>query len=91
MPAKRTASITASVALLGAMAFLFREPVMLAIGDYLVIQDDLKPADVIHVIAGPDDRTDFAIQLHRQGYGKQIFFTGGWCSYHGYRHGEHGS
>jgi len=91
MPAKRAASITASVALLGAMAFLLREPVMLAIGDYLVIQDELKPADLIHVIAGPDDRTDYAIQLHRQGYGKQIFFTGGWCSYHGYRHGEHGS
>jgi uncharacterized SAM-binding protein YcdF (DUF218 family) len=90
MRAKQTAIITVSVALLGAMAFLFREPAMLAIGDYLVIQDALKPADVIHVIGGPDDRTDYAIQLYKQGYGKRIFFTGGWCSYHGYRHGEHG-
>ena len=40
MRAKRTAIITASVALLWAMGFLFREPVMLAIGDYLVIQDE---------------------------------------------------
>ena len=91
MPAKRIASITASVALLGTMAFLFREPVMLAIGDYLVIQDELKPADVIHVIAGPDDRTDYAIQLYKQGYGKQLFFTGGWCTFHGYYHGQHGA
>jgi len=73
MRAKRTAGITASIALLGAMAFLFREPLMFAIGDYLVIHDELKPADVIHVIAGPDDRTDYAIQLYKQGYGKQLF------------------
>ena len=91
MQAKRTAGIMASVALLGAMAFLFREPLMLAIGDYLVIHDDHKPADVIHVIAGPDDRTDYAIQLYKQGYGKQIFFTGGWCTFHGYYHGQHGA
>ena len=91
MQAKRTAGITASIALLGAMAFLFREPLMLAIGDYLVIQDELKPADVIHVIAGPDDRTDYAIQLYKLGYGKQIFFTGGWCTLHGYYHGQHGA
>jgi uncharacterized SAM-binding protein YcdF (DUF218 family) len=91
MRTKRIASITASVALLGAMAFLFREPVMLAIGDYLVIQDELKPADVIHVIAGPDDRTDYAIQLYKRGYAKQIFFTGGWCTFHGYYHGQHGA
>jgi uncharacterized SAM-binding protein YcdF (DUF218 family) len=89
MRAKRIAFITASVALLGAMGFLFREPVVLAIGDYLVIQDELKPADVIHVIAGEDDRTDYAIQLYKQGYGKQIFFTGGWCTIHNLYHGQH--
>jgi capsular exopolysaccharide synthesis family protein len=73
------AVIAASIALVGAMAFLFREPILLAIGDYLVIQDNLQPADVISVISGPDDRTDYGIQLYEQGYGKEIFFTGGWC------------
>ena len=62
---------------------------MLAIGDSLVIQDELKPADVIHVIAGKDDRTDYAIQLYKQRYGKQIFFTGGWCTIHNLYHGQH--
>ena len=75
--------------LLGVIAFFALETVFQAIGDFLVIQDDLQPADVIHVIAGHDYRTDYAIQLFHEGYGKQIFFTGGWCDTHGY-HGEHG-
>jgi uncharacterized SAM-binding protein YcdF (DUF218 family) len=66
------------------------EQVLLAIGGFLVIQDDLQPADLIHVIAGEDDRTEVAIWLYKQGYGKQIFFTGGWCTFHNYYHGQHG-
>jgi len=82
--------ITVTVALLGAVLFLFRERILLAIGDFLIVQDELHPADVIHVIAGPDYRTDYAIQLYQQGYGRQIFFTGGWCSIHLGYHGEMG-
>ncbi len=58
-------------------------------GDFLIIQDTLKPADVIHVIAGDDYRTDYAFQLYQQGYGKTVFFTGGWCDIHLYEHGMH--
>ncbi len=60
-----------------------------AIGDALVIQDELRPVDVIHVIAGDDYRTQYAIQLYQQGYAKMLFFTGGWCTFHGYDHGSH--
>lgn len=67
----------------------FRDQIRQPIGDFLVIQDDLSPVDVIHVIAGDDYRTDYAIELYQQGYAKQLFFTGGWCVYHGYYHGEH--
>jgi len=77
--------------LLGAILFVFGESIALAAGDFLVIRDDLWPADVIHIIAGEDDRTDYAIQLYKQGYGRQIFFTGGWCTFHGYYHGQHGA
>ena len=66
------------------------EAILLSIGDFLVVQDELQHADVIHVIAGPDYRTDYAIQLFHEGYGKKIFFTGGWCSSHNYYHGQHG-
>lgn len=76
--------------LLCAILFLTRESILLAVGDFLVVQDKLQPADVIHVIAGSDYRTDYAIQLYKQGYGKMIFFTGGWCSLHNLYHGQHG-
>jgi uncharacterized SAM-binding protein YcdF (DUF218 family) len=69
---------------------VFRERLLLAAGDYLIIQDKLLRADVIHVIAGEDYRTQHAINLYKQGYGKVLFFTGGWCEYHHYYHGEHG-
>jgi len=59
------------------------------IGDALVIQDTLAPVDVIHVIAGDDYRTLYAIQLYRLGYAKLLFFTGGWCLRHSYYHGAH--
>jgi uncharacterized SAM-binding protein YcdF (DUF218 family) len=73
-----------------AIRFLFWGQILMAIGDFLVVQDELSPSDVIHVIAGEDDRTDYAIQLYQQGYGKQLFFTGGWCRFHNLYHGEHG-
>jgi Uncharacterized conserved protein len=68
---------------------LSREQWLLLIGDFLIVQDTLQPADVIHIIAGEDYRTDYAIQLYKEGYGKTLFFTGGWCTKHQYKHGEH--
>jgi uncharacterized SAM-binding protein YcdF (DUF218 family) len=69
---------------------LSRESLLMAISNFLIIQDKLETADVIHVIAGDDYRTDYAIQLYKQGFGRWIFFTGGWCIYHKLDHGEHG-
>ena len=83
--------IIPAVVIVGVLLFGAREPILLAVGDFLVIQDRLQPADVIHVISGLDERTDYAIQLYKQGYGKTIFFTGGWCFFHGYYHGQHGA
>ena len=80
----------AVVVLLGVGLFLDRESMLQAIGDFLVVRDELQPAEVIHVIAGPDYRTDYAIRLYQQGNGERIFFTGGWCRIHQYNHGERG-
>jgi uncharacterized SAM-binding protein YcdF (DUF218 family) len=82
--------IAVAVVLACATLFLARRPILLAVGDFLVVRDDLRPADVIAVISGPDDRTDYAIQLYKQGYGKQIFFTGGWCPVIQGNHAERG-
>ena len=62
--------------------------ILLAIGDFLVIKDKLHKADIIHVLAGEDHRTLYGIHLYKKGYGKLLFFTGGWCKYHKEFHGE---
>jgi uncharacterized SAM-binding protein YcdF (DUF218 family) len=69
---------------------MVREQIGLRVGNFLIIQDGPTPADVMHVIAGDDYRTEYAIQLYKQGLAKTIFFTGGWCAHHKYYHGEHG-
>jgi uncharacterized SAM-binding protein YcdF (DUF218 family) len=71
------------------LLILFHKPLLLSIGDFLIIEDDLHPTAVIHVIAGEDYRTEYAIQLYKQGYGETLFFTGGWCTFHNYYHGQH--
>jgi uncharacterized SAM-binding protein YcdF (DUF218 family) len=85
----KTIIVLTTLLLIGTL-FLTGEHILLSIGDFLVIKDDLLQADVIHVIAGKDYRTDYAIKLYKQKYGKMIFFTGGWCNRHNYYHGKHG-
>ncbi|PWB78993.1 MAG: hypothetical protein C3F08_07675 [Candidatus Methylomirabilota bacterium] len=78
------------VAVAACLLFVFRGLWLLPFGDFLVYEDRLHRADVIHVIAGEDNRTDHAIQLYKRGLGDRLFFTGGWCENHGYNHGEYG-
>jgi uncharacterized SAM-binding protein YcdF (DUF218 family) len=66
------------------------EPILFFIGNFLIVEDELQPADVIHVIAGPNYRSDYAIQLFKEGYARQIFFTGAWCPIHNVNHSEFG-
>jgi len=75
--------------LVGIVLFFSRERWLLAVGDFLVHQDRLHPAEVIHVIAGEDYRTDYAINLYKRGMAKILLFTGGWCKFHNYHHGQH--
>jgi uncharacterized SAM-binding protein YcdF (DUF218 family) len=82
--------ILLAIVILGVIIFALRERILLTVGDFLIIQDELYPADLIHVIAGEDHRTDYAIHLHKLGYGKVLFFTGGWCPIHHLYHGENG-
>jgi uncharacterized SAM-binding protein YcdF (DUF218 family) len=65
---------------IGLLVYIFRESILLSIGNFLIVQDRIQPVDVIHVVSGLDHRTNYAIQLYKQGYGKVLFFTGGWCA-----------
>jgi uncharacterized SAM-binding protein YcdF (DUF218 family) len=69
-----------SLVLISSLIYFYRESLLLKIGDFLIIQDRLQPADVIHVISGPDYRTYYGLQLYKDGYSKFLFFTGGWCA-----------
>lgn len=60
----------------GLALYLAREPILLAIGDFLVVEDTLQPADLIHVVSGEEDRLDYGVQLYLQGFGRRLFFTG---------------
>lgn len=75
---------------LAIFSLMFYEPVLQKFGDFLIVEDHLEQVDVIHVIAGDDYRTEYAIHLYKQGYAKYIYFTGGWCKIHGWYHGVHG-
>lgn len=56
----------------------FRETTLLALGNFLIVHDDLKPAELIHVLGGGDvGRVDHGVALYQQGLGKKMFFTGG--------------
>jgi hypothetical protein len=83
------AVITSLVVLACGTLSLIHEKILLTVGDFLVFQDEVRPADVIHVISGPDYRTHYAVQLYHKRYGKQLFFTGGWCSNIQGNHAEH--
>ena len=90
MARKKAGLVVAAIALIGLTLFLAREPILFKVGDFLVVQDKVQVVDVIHVIAGPDEYTDYAARLFQQGYGKRIFFTGGWCREHRENHGDRG-
>lgn len=53
--------------------FFLRQRILLVAGDFLVVQNQLQPSDMIHVIAEDDYQTDYAIQLYKQGYTKLIW------------------
>jgi uncharacterized SAM-binding protein YcdF (DUF218 family) len=90
MARNKVSLVIAAIGLIGLTLFLAREPILFKVGDFLVVQDPIRVVDVIHVIAGPDEYTDYAARLFRQGHGKKIFFTGGWCREHRENHGDRG-
>ncbi|MCB0208880.1 MAG: YdcF family protein [Anaerolineae bacterium] len=47
-----------------------------AIGDFLVVHDDLQPVDLIHVLGGNPNRGKYAAQLYEKGYAPRLFFSG---------------
>jgi uncharacterized SAM-binding protein YcdF (DUF218 family) len=78
-----------SLGIVAIVLFILREQILASIGDFLMIQSEIKKAGIVHVISGADYRADYGINLVKEGYAPLIFFTGGWCDeiqgYHGAR------
>lgn len=65
------------ITLITLSAILDYKSILLNLSQFLLIKEEkLQPADVIHVLGGRSERTLYALQLYRQGYGRKLFFTG---------------
>ncbi len=78
------------IAILIVVLMVLHEPILTLIGDFLALKSQMQKADIVHVISGPDYRTDYGIELVKAGYSPKIFITGGWCDEINEYHGERG-
>ena len=74
---KKSLSVVAGVVIFALILFLAREPVLRAIGSFLIVRDELKESDVIVVLGGESDRVDEAARLYHLGFAKYIIMSGG--------------
>jgi len=70
---KRIVWLTAVILFL----FLARKPLFMAVGSFLIVQDELKQVDVIIVLGGDDERVKEAVYLYKEGISKNMIMTGG--------------
>ena len=69
--------ITGLIIIILCLSFI-REPVLKALGSFLLVQDGLKKADVVVVLGGGgSNRVVEAARLYKQGFAKYIIVTGG--------------
>jgi hypothetical protein len=62
----------AAVAGVAAALWFCRERILDGTADFLVVSDPLKPADLIHVLGGGEERVGYAVELYRKGLGKKL-------------------
>ncbi|GIW40648.1 MAG: hypothetical protein KatS3mg076_1225 [Candidatus Binatia bacterium] len=78
-PWRRAAVLAGSFLLVGvSLLYAFREPLLEASGRFLVVQDEVRPADAIVVLAGSfPDRILHAADLYERGVAPRIVLTVG--------------
>ena len=62
---------------------------LLFIGDFLIVQDSLRALECNSCDCWRGLSNRLCHSVDKKGYGKTLFFTGGWCKKHQYKHGEH--
>lgn len=60
------------------LTVLIHRPLLTGLGQFLIVREELKPTDVIIVLAGErEERVEYGVWLYQQGYAPQIIMAGG--------------
>ena len=73
---KQIALLVFVIFIIGFCLFLARKPIFRLMGSFLVVQDELKKADVIVVLGGENSRVEEAAHLYKQGFAGYMIMTG---------------
>ena len=74
---KRKLFFVAGILIFVLIVFLARVPILKALGSFLIVQDELKKADVIIVLGGETGRVKEATRLYKQGLAGYLIMSGG--------------
>ncbi|MFW6421224.1 MAG: YdcF family protein [Candidatus Bipolaricaulota bacterium] len=59
------------------LVVLFYHPILVGIGQFLVVNQELRESDLIHPLGwSRTERVDYAAQLYQKGWGDRLYFTG---------------
>lgn len=78
MEKQRRKTIWIVLLLILTTGLIFAKPILRAMGEYLVVDDELQKADLITSVSGPDYRALYAAQLCKDSYAPRLFYTGGY-------------
>ena len=78
MPRKRVRLLAGLILGLALLTVLSYRPLLTVLGQFLIVREELKPADVIIVLAGErEERVGYGVWLYQQGYAPKIIMSGG--------------
>lgn len=60
------------------LGVIFAKPILKSMGENLIVSDDLKKADLITSVSGPDYRALYAAELCKKSLAPRLFYTGGY-------------
>lgn len=70
-----------AVVIVGVGLFWFREPILIMIGNWLVVETPIQEADLVVALSGERERQDEAVKLLKEGFAKWILFTANFRSH----------
>ena len=83
LPRRRLELLVGLVLGLVLLTVVSYRPLLTVSGQFLIVREELKPADVIIVLAGErEERVEYGVWLYQQGYAPQIIMSGGPVVWH---------